>query len=69
MGPGVSEDTYNSFIWMVAFRRIDGCAGSGKGEDGASYMSGGILWGAVVPGREQPCIKVLMLIQVHVPDA
>lgn len=29
----------------------------------------GYLMGAVVPGREQPCIKVLMLIQVHVPDA
>ena len=50
------------------FRIIDGCAGSGKGEDGASHMSGGILWGVVVSGREQSCIKVLMLIQVHVPD-
>lgn len=69
MGQGVSVDTYSSFIWMVAFRRTDGCAGSEKGEDGASHMSWGILWGVVFPEREEPCIKVLMLIQVHVPDA
>lgn len=32
-------------------------------------MSWGMSWGAVFPEREEPCIKVLMLIQVHVPYA